>query len=64
MMPIHDEVILKAFDEYLQSRSLIKPKGLANKWRKLTYLKAIYELDEANLHAELQHHKLNAYKKC
>lgn len=64
MMPINDDVILKAFDEYLGSRSLIKPNGLANKWRKLTYLKAIYELDEANFQAELQHHKLNAYKKC
>lgn len=63
-MPIDDDVILKAFDRYLRRRSLIKPKGLADKWRKLTYLKAIYELDEANFQAELQHHKLNAYQKC
>ncbi|XP_062006100.1 probable transcription factor At1g11510 [Rosa rugosa] len=71
MVHVNDDVIIKAFDEYLLRRSLKineeeenKRSELLDKWRKVAYNKARHKLAIAEFALELQQYKLDAYNKC
>ncbi|XP_024190673.1 transcription factor STKL2-like [Rosa chinensis] len=71
MVHVNDDVIIKAFDEYLLRRSLKinEAEGkerleLLDKWRKVAYNEARQKLAIAEFALELQQYKLDGYNKC